>query len=284
MEDGRTKVTGATGTVGRQVVDALRTRRASVRALVEHAVEIPREFGASVAVVRGDYDDLGSLERAVAGVERVFLLTPPDPRQVQWQQHVIDAAAWAGVRHIVKLSAYRSEPDSPFAIARWHAAGEARLRSSGLAYTCLQPQVFMQNLLRQAPAVRDEGIVRGLAGTVQIGMVDARDVAEVAAAALLTDAHFGRTYVPTGGQAISYAEVSARLGAALGKPIRYVELDPDVLRQTLRDQGVPEWRIESQVDLAQILTAEVTTHVREVTKHAPRTVDQFIQDHITHFG
>jgi len=183
-------VTGATGNVGSETVRLLADQQQPVRALVRDASRLQR---AGVEVVTGDFDDPVSLDAAMDGVDTVVLVSPAIPRQ---EISVIDAAARAGVTHVIKASS-KASADSPVERRRGQAQIEQHLQASGLAWTLLRSNAYLQNLLALAPIVKQSGGFVMSAGDGQVGMVDARDVAAVAATlATNPSGHAGATDRP----------------------------------------------------------------------------------------
>ncbi|KOU20005.1 nucleoside-diphosphate sugar epimerase [Streptomyces sp. WM6372] len=222
-------VTGATGTVGRELVRRLPAGLA-VRVM---AREPARVAGAPAAaeVVRADYGDPRSLARALDGVKAAFLLTG---RVGDDDEHFVRAAQSAGVRHVVKLSAAAvADPHADDLITRWQRATEELLRGSGMDWTLLRPRAFMSNALSWAASIRSDGVVRALYGGSANACVDPRDIAEAAVRALTEDGHAGRAYTLTGPGAISAAEQTAQLAELLGRPLRFEELGPQRARTAL---------------------------------------------------
>ena len=154
--------------------------------------------------------------------------SPLHPRQVAWQGNFVEAARRTGVVHIVKLSGLGTAPDSPLRSGRWHAQTERHIADAGLPFTYLHPPFFMQNLLRSAAAIAAQGVLVASMQAGKIAMVDARDVAAVAVAALTSDDHVGKTYTITGPEALSFQEVAQKLAAATGErsPTRMYRLLP----------------------------------------------------------
>jgi uncharacterized protein YbjT (DUF2867 family) len=174
-------VTGATGHVGSELVRLLAERRTPARALIhspDRAAPIER-LGLEVAL--GDFDQPDTLDAAMAGCDHLFLLSPPNPRQPEQEQHLIDAAKRAGVGHVVKQSVPGADPDAKVVFGRWHAQIEQFLAHSGLAHTVLRPSYFMQNFLMSAQPVAEQGVLYGMTGEARISYIDTRDIAAVAA-------------------------------------------------------------------------------------------------------
>ncbi|MEU6055348.1 NAD(P)H-binding protein [Streptomyces xanthochromogenes] len=223
-------VTGATGTIGREVARLL-AGRTSLRVLARDPgrVSVPDP---AVRVVRGSYDDPSSLERALRGVRSAFLVTN-DPRR-DHDTAFVEAAAAAGVRQLVKLSAAAvADPAAHDLITTWQRGNEHLLEDSGLAWTMLRPRAFMSNTLSWAAGIRATGQVRALYGSSVNPCVDPRDVAEVAVRVLTEDGHTGRRYTLTGPAPLSAVEQTAELAKVLGRPLRFAELDPGQARERL---------------------------------------------------
>ncbi|WP_328314687.1 NAD(P)H-binding protein [Streptomyces sp. NBC_00442] len=217
-------ITGATGTVGRLVLDRLPADR-DVRALTRNPSRVTT-IHPRAEVVQGDYADRTSLERALRGVRSALLVTTSVTGDDD--ARFLAAARAAGVQHIVKLSAAAvQEPDADDLITSWQRTNEELLRSSGIAWTMLRPRSFMSNTLSWASAIRSEGVVRALYGASANVCVDPRDIADVAVEALTGSGHHGQAYTLTGPEAITAVEQTSLLAHVLDTPLRFEELSPD---------------------------------------------------------
>ncbi|GAA2986128.1 NAD(P)H-binding protein [Actinokineospora diospyrosa] len=270
-------VIGGTGTTGRAVLHTLHGRGLPTRALVRAASDLPP----SVEQVIGDAADPGALRAVLTGVSGVFLAMGNGPRQEEVELGVVAETARARVEHLVKLSA-PGPADSPVAIARLHHRVEDAVRATGIAHTFLRPYAFFQNLLFHAGRIRATGSFPATTGDTPLNMVDARDVAEVAVAALIDNP--GGTHLLTGPEAISYPDIAARLTAA-GRPTRCVTVSPEQLRADLR--GAPNWLIDHVLEIQRL----ATTHpehpndtVARLLGHPPRLLDDFLREHAPAFG
>lgn len=230
-------VTGATGTVGRTLVDRLLEAEAPVRALTRRP-----EFAnlpAGVEVIHGDLADPSSLAPALHGVTQVFLLSD-GPGIPAHDTNLARAAARAKVDRIVKLSVLRAgagPADDP--IAGWHRSGEQAVRDSGLAWTFLRCVGFMSNALHWADTIRTQDTVYAPYGNGRNAVIDPADIAAVAATVLTTPGHEGHAYPLTGPQAHSPGEQVDILAEALGRPLHYVDVPPHTARQSLIAHGLP---------------------------------------------
>lgn len=275
-------VTGATGDVGSETVRLLAAQQQPVRALVRDTSHIQP---ADVEVVTGDFDDPDSLDAAMRGVDIVVLVTPAVPHQ---EIAVIDAAARAGVTHVVKATS-KASADSPVERRRGQAQIEHHLQASGLAWTLLRSNAYLQNLLTLAPLVRQTGGFVMSAGDGRVGMVDARDVANVAACvATNPDRHAGATYWPTGPALITYADIADELSLALGQPIDYRRISPDEHREMMTRAGVPDPVATSNAQAFALIAegdaAWITDDVETITGNVPRTLHTFVTEHVADFA
>ncbi|MFJ9343302.1 NAD(P)H-binding protein [Streptomyces sp. NPDC101733] len=233
-------VTGATGTIGREVIRLLPPDlQVRIMARDPARVEGPP---ANAEVVYGDYGDLRAVAQAMTGVSALFLVT----NQVEeGDGRIIRTARSAGVRHVVKLSAAAvADPGAQDLITRWQRANEELLRGSGMTWTLLRPRSFMSNALSWAASVRTDGVVRALYGSSPNACVAPGDVAEVAVRALTEPGHEGRIHTLTGPEALTAVGQTTELAALLSRPIRFEEATPGHMRDALR-RRYPEPVVEA---------------------------------------
>ena len=282
-------VTGATGTVGGQLVDQLSRRGAPVRAFVrsQERADVLRGYDCEIAV--GSYDDPQSLHRALGGVTKVFLLSPPS-EQMASQELAVLAAVRAGHAEVqvVKLAAIGVDGEvAGSRLLEQHRTVVDALVEHGQPHTVLAPNSFMQNFLLWAGSVQEQGAFYAPAGEGAVSHVDARDIAAVAAHVLTTDGHDGATYTVTGSQALTYTEVAEHFSTALGKTVSYVDVPPDGARAAMVDAGLSPWLADGLVELNARYRAGgasvITDEVQKATGHEPRTVEGFLGDHLTAF-
>ena len=273
-------VTGATGLNGSELVRRLSAKGIPSRALVRNPAKAqPLESLPNVEVVEGDMARPDSLTDALRGVERAMLISSSDQTMVEVQSSFIDAARRAGVQHIVKLSGIIPELDSPFRFARMHAEIEKRLEASGVAYTHLRAGEFMPSYFRQVPSIVARGVMALPMADARIASVDIGDIAEVAIAVLTTSGHEGKTYPLTGPESLTMADVAAKLSAAIGKPVRYVDVPPEDARQARLASGMPPYLAEGLDELfAERRKGKESTvwpTIQDVFGWAPTSFDEF---------
>lgn len=286
-------VVGASGTIGRVVVAQLVEKGVPVRAMTrdpEKTRTLPGFAGAEV--VSGDPAQPASLAAVFAGVDQVLLIPPSGPNWNQGEQNLIEAAKAAGVRYIVKVSAMGADPAEPSMSLAFHSEGESRLKESGMPFTVLRGNSFMQNfLVFYAASIRGEGAIYQCTGDVPTALVDTRDIADVAVALLTSSLpqYHGQICELTGPEALSYSQAAAKIGAATGRTVRYVDVPPAAYRQALMGFGLPDWAADEVVNIygrgfyREGHGARLNSTVSDILGRAARSFDSFVQEHVSHF-
>src|SRR5215813_10307534 len=209
-------ITGATGNIGTELTKLLSAQKVPFRAMVRSSKDVSKLAALEGAeLVVGDFNEEETVANALKGMERAFLLTNTSEQAESQQSTFVDTASRAGTKHIVKLSQWAAEANSPVRFLRYHAAVEQKIKSSGLAYTFLRPNLFMQGLLAFREPIAKQGKFFAAIGESKITAVDVRDIAAVAAAALTEDSHEGKTYNLTGPEALTHREMADKLSDAL---------------------------------------------------------------------
>jgi len=276
-------IVGATGTVGSEAIRRLSSLNIPVRALIHRPDKAVSINAPGVETVVGDLDHLESLERALDGIDRAFLISPLHQRQVELQGNFVKAAQRAGNIHVVKLSGLGTSLDSPILSGRWHAQTEKQLIDSGLPYTFLRPPFFMQNTLSLAPSIAKNGFFESCIKDGRVAMVDARDIAAVAVAVLTKEGHRDKVYPVTGPEALSYNDVAEKISRVIGKAVNYRFMPPENERSQLLKKGIPEWHVDLIVQfhtaLSEGLASEAVDTIEVLTGKLPRSFDQFAREH-----
>jgi uncharacterized protein YbjT (DUF2867 family) len=267
-------VTGATGTIGSNVVDLLTEREVPFRAMSRNPTDLPN-------AVRADFTDQASLATAVAGVDTVFLVTVPPVPSPAHDLALLTAAKAAGVTKIVKLSAIGTgERFEGAVVGAWHLAAEQAIEDSGLAWTMLRPTSFASNFLPYRDLINAGEPIPNMLGAAKQAVVDPRDVSAVAVEALLDEVHNGQRYDLTGPELLTFADQTATLGRVLNRQVRTVEVDA---RTHLKTAGMPPEAIEA-VTIGTGWAraggaAYVTEHVSRILTRPARTFTQWSTDH-----
>jgi uncharacterized protein YbjT (DUF2867 family) len=279
-------LTGATGSAGSFIANEFVRERVPVRILVRNRAKATGfEKAPAVEIVEGDMARSGSLGAALDGVERVLMISAPLMDMVKTQTAFIDAAKAAGVRHVIKFSGLDARPDTTFPFGLMHKEIEEYLERSGLAWTHLRPTGFMQEYLREAPSIINDGAFYLALGDVRLNPIDLVDVAKVAFLLLRDGGHEGARIAFTGPEALTIVEIADRISHAIGKTVRYVAVSPAARRQALIAHGIPaefvdaldkqvkerlKGGIESKVDLSthQLFNVKPTTFLEFAQRNA----------------
>jgi uncharacterized protein YbjT (DUF2867 family) len=282
-DPGKILVTGATGNVGSALLGYLTTADADFRALIrdESKVQALRDRG--VEAIVADFLKPETLGPALEGVSTIFLLTSITPDQVTQASNVIEAARESGNDpRVVRLSVHQASHEAPARISRHHAEIEDELILSGLPYTFLRPQSFMQNTLIAARTVASEGKIYQPFKDGKLGMIDARDIGEVASKVLTEKGHEGKVYTLTGPAAISFYDVAEALSEVLGKEVSYTNIPLEKAKEAMLNMGLSEWRADVLIEYAKAHSEGysnfTTEDVEQLTGHRATSYKEFATD------
>ncbi len=275
-------ITGAGGTVGSEVLKQIKSISAQFRVAYFSAekADRARSNGIDAAVI--DYNQPDTLEAAFAGCDSLFLLGPNDLNQTELEINAVEAAKSAGVQHIVKQSVLGAEGEA-YSLAHAHRPVEKAIEESGLTWTFLRPNSFMQNVETfMSESIRAEGAFYSASGDAKIAHVDVRDIAAVAVQALTDDSHSGKAYELTGPDALSYDEVAAELSAATGRAIAHVSLPPADLKGAMLASGMPEPLADRMLDLERYFrednASSISDDIKVVTGNSPRRFKDYVRE------
>jgi uncharacterized protein YbjT (DUF2867 family) len=276
-------VTGATGAVGREVVKELRAKMATVRAAVHNPATAAALGWQGVETVPLDYARPDTFAPALEGVNHVFLVRPPVGSPGMSNESFfgfIDQAKRGGVEHIVSLATMGTEQNDAFPMRQV----EKHLEASGVGFTFLRPNWFMQNFSGAiAETINKMGTIFLPAGDGKTSFIDVRDVGAAAAVLLTEPGHMGKAYAPTGGQALDHHEVAAILSRVSGKTINYAPLSDDDMRSAMKGAGMPGDAIEGLLMLYRPVrrgqAAVVTPDLPKLIDRPPITFEQYARDY-----
>lgn len=282
MADGLILVLGATGTIGGAVVAQLTDAGQRVRIGARDLAKANRLFGGR-DIVRADLDEPATLAEAFAGVDKAFIVS--NGPGIPLEANAYAAAKIVGVKHIVRVSAQQVEfPEvASLMLGQLHLDAERQLRESGVAWTLLRPSTFSSNMLVPFLVDLREGAFLP-AGNGKEAPVDPRDIAGVGVRALTSPGHEGKTYVLTGPELLSYAEMMAKLSAVVGRPLRHIDLPEADARARFGAMGVPALLVDAILANYQAVRAgraAVTTTIPALLGRPARTFDHWLEDHST---
>jgi uncharacterized protein YbjT (DUF2867 family) len=273
------------GKVGAEAARLLAAQGGPVRVLVRNPQKVAALSQAGVEVVEGDLEVPASIDAAMRGVSSVILVSLAIPNQ---ELNVVDSAARADVDHVVKITS-KASADSPIARRRGQTEIEEGLIASGLSYTLLRNNAYMQNFLMLAPAIAKTSSFGANTADGRAGLIDSRDIAAVAAEIATNPAsHKGKTYWLTGPESLSYTDAAAILSNVLGRPIGFHPLTDEQQKQAMISVGVPEHIAQMNTQalalLAQGDSDWVTDDVPTMLGRPARSFEQFAADHAAAFA
>ena len=288
MAKARILVTGATGRVGGALAPLLKRAGASVAALVRDPARAKALAQQGIELRQGDLGDPASLAAAVAGIDKAFLASADSLEQAQHEKNFIEAAAAAGVGHIVKLSAQSAGMAPAKSFGKFHREAEIALEKSGVPFTVLRPTFFMQSLLLFADDIKTKGKFVAPIKVGRVSMIDLRDVAAAAACCLVDDSHKGKAYILTGPRPIDFYEVAQLIGQARGRNVEFTAIPAFIARLAMpRATGLPRWYTNLVIDLFVALNrgaqTPITDSVFRLTGKAPRGIEAFLKENAAAF-
>jgi uncharacterized protein YbjT (DUF2867 family) len=274
-------VTGAGGTVGGEVVRQLQSAGAAFRGAYHSESKAVAARAQGIDAVALDFNEPESLDAAFRGADKLFLLSG-GANQVEQESNAVEAAKRAGVKHIVKLSVIGAGEES-FSFAKMHRAAEKAVEASGIAWTFLRPNGFMQNMENYSlPTIKSQNAFYSSVGDSKVAHVDVRDIAAVAVKALTEPGHESKAYTLTGPSAVSNHEIAQKLSESSGRSINYVDLSDADLRQGLIGSGMPDGYADAYLDLMRFYrsgdAAVVSDDIRRVTGREPIAFEQYARD------
>jgi uncharacterized protein YbjT (DUF2867 family) len=282
-------VLGATGNVGSPLVEELQKRNIPVKAGVREIPESTR-LGrpTSLEYVHFDYFDADSYEKAFDGVTALYLLTPVMREPLGLVNALLEAAKKAGVRKIVRQSAYGADRASGgVRLLKWHQDCEKAIEQCGIPSVILRPTGFFQNYFGFANDISRAGVFHLSMGSDRSSFIDARDVARVAAVTLIENGHEGKKYNLTGPRALSNEDIADVLSRVTGDQIKFVPISDEVERRDLIEDGTPDWLADGLVELYRHWrgenAAQVLSTVRDITGHDAAPFEKFAQENVEKF-
>ena len=273
-------ITAAGGKVGQHVARQLVEKKVLVRAGIhsEAKASALREHGIEAAVL--DFESPASLTTAFKGIDRLFLVTPGSPNQGRHEENILAEAKKAGVKRVVKLSGKIADHQTT-GFSQWNREAERRIKESGIPYTILRGNYFMQNFFTNAEQIKQGAFTNGPASQ-RTALIDARDIAAVAAIALTEDGHAGKTYDLNGPELLDGNAQADVISKVLGRPVRYLDVSVDEFSGQLKSFGLPPWMVEAFKVAAsdpQIPGDQSSAEVERILHRKPSTLERFITDY-----
>jgi uncharacterized protein YbjT (DUF2867 family) len=274
-------ITGATGNVGSLVVERLIARGDRPRIFVRDADNARARFGDRVDIFAGDLAVAKTLTPALAGTDAVLLVNS-GPELAALDDLAAKTAKAAGTKRLVKLSSYDTRENVGTGV--WHAAGEAAIRATGIPFVFVQPSGFMVNALWWADSIKSEGIVRSATGDGKIPFIHSDDMADVVVQALTAPQHLGQSLAITGPEPLSYASMTAKIGIAIGRTLRFEPVSEDEERRKMVSHGDSAEIVAAHLSIYRAIRegrlAAATDSVERVLGRKPITFDQWVQQNV----
>jgi uncharacterized protein YbjT (DUF2867 family) len=277
-------VTGATGDVGSKVVRQLLERGEHPRIFARNAEKSRAQFGDQADIFVGDLSDEAALQRALKGIEKLFLVNS-GPQIPAFDQLAAQAAKAAGVRHIVKLSSL--DVEQHLALGAWHEKGEAAVRASGVPFTFVRPTGFMSNLLHWRHSIIADGIVCSSTGDGKRPFIHSEDIAAVVVRALTTTDFVGESLPITGPATLSFEEITQKIGSAIGRSLKYQPISDEEAGRRFSATGASPEEVAAHVELWRAIregrVGETTDEVERILRRKPIALDQWLVENAAAF-
>ena len=275
-------VTGASGNVAGGILPQMVKKGVAVKAYVRDAAKGEKLKALGVEPVVGDFMDGAKLEAALKGMDAVISITPPGPTAADQASVITQAAKRADVGHIIRLSAVGAAPDAPTDNGKLHYQTDAEIMATGIPYTILRPNFFMQNLFMSIPTIQAQGSMYWGMGEGSIGLIDVRDIADSLASLGIYGGHHGQIYVQTGPESLTFAEMAVIISEAIGKPVNYVAIPVEAVGEAIRGFGMGDWFAQVMMDYSRAYARGwgdfVNGNVEDLTGNPARSFSQFVRE------
>ena len=275
-------ITGATGKTGAATAKSLGEKGETFRALIrnEEKKEGLESLGGEVVI--GSIENTEVVNQSMQGVKTVLVLLPNSESQLALEKQLVDSAKQAGVERIVKMSSIEATPDATSPIPKLHLESEEYIKQSGLAWTMIKPNFYMQNLLASAGTIKEQGKIFLPMGDGKTGMIDTTDVGKVLAKVLSEDGHESMNHEITGPEILSFYEVAEIFSQVLGKQVDYVDVPMDAYKETLGQFLTNQWHLDAVIDLFKGIAEggieDKTDTFSELIEETPKSLSQFLAE------
>lgn len=275
-------ITGATGKTGSATAKSLGEKGETFRALIrnEEKKEGLESLGGEVVI--GSIENTEVVNQSMQGVKTVLVLLPNSESQLALEKQLVDSAKQAGVERIVKMSSIEATPDATSPIPKLHLESEEYIKQSGLAWTMIKPNFYMQNLLASAGTIKEQGKIFLPMGDGKTGMIDTTDVGKVLAKVLSEDGHESMNHEITGPEILSFYEVAEIFSQVLGKQVDYVDVPMDAYKETLGQFLTNQWHLDAVIDLFKGIAEggieDKTDTFNELMGETPTSLSQFLAE------
>ena len=276
-------ITGATGKTGSAAVQELSNQNIPFRVLIRNEDKLNQITDMGGEVIIGTIEDDAALNQAMEGVQKALVLLPNSEQQLFLEKKVVDAALEANVQHIVKMSSMEAVPEATSPIPKLHMQSENYIKNSGMNWTMIKPNFFMQNLLGSGKTIVEQNKFFLPMGEGKAGMIHTKDVGTVIAKVLSEDGHEGQNYEVTGPEILSFHDVAEIFSKVLGKKVDYINVPIDEYKKTLSQFLTNQWHLDSVIDLFKDIAEggieDKTDTFEDLIGKSPCSLEQFIQEY-----
>lgn len=282
MTNGKSKIliSAADGKVGQRVLAQLAQKNISVRAGVHNEDKAAALRKSGIEAIVLDFEDRPSVAAALESIDKLFLVTPGSPDQGRFEENLLAEAKKAGLKHIVKMSGKISEGDT-VGFSVWNRAAEKRLAECGIPHTIFRGNYFMQNLFGSAAQIKNGAFTAGPAAK-RVALIDTRDIAAAAVAALTEEGHAGKIYDLNGPELLDGYAQAAAFSKVLGRAVKYLDMTAEAFTEQLKNFGLPPWMVEAFGVAAaspEISGDQSSATIERILRRRPGTLEQFVRDY-----
>jgi uncharacterized protein YbjT (DUF2867 family) len=275
-------LTGATGKTGSATAKALNERGIKFRALIRNEEKREEIESLGGEVVIGSIENKEAVDQSMVDIEAALILLPNSENQLSLEKQLVDSAKQAGANRVVKMSSIEATPDATSPIPKLHLESEEYIKQSGLSWTMIKPNFYMQNLLASAGTIKDQGKIFLPMGEGKTGMIDTTDVGKVLAKVLSEDGHESMNHEITGPEILSFYEVAEIFSQGLGKQVDYVDVPLGAYKETLGQFLTNQWHLDAVIDLFKGIAdggiEEKTDTYSELMGESPKSLSEFISE------
>ena len=275
-------LTGATGKTGSATAKALNEKGKTFRALIRNDEKRGDIESLGGEVVIGSIENKEAVDQSMVDVETALILLPNSENQLSLEKQLVDSAKQAGAKRVVKMSSIEATPDAMSPIPKLHLESEEYIKQSGLSWTMIKPNFYMQNLLASAGTIKDQGKIFLPMGEGKTGMIDTTDVGKVLAKVLSEDGHESMNHEITGPEILSFNEVAEIFSKGLDKQVDYVDVPLAAYKETLGQFLTNQWHLDAVIDLFKGIAdggiEEKTDTYSELMGESPKSLSEFISE------
>ena len=280
-------LTDPTGTISNAVINRLASSgRNIIRGVVDTKVKVDK-LNHVHEIANINYTRPETIADALNNIDRLFLRIPPSVEMVDISSKFVEEAKNNGVKFIVKLSTMGADLEPGYTSGRLHREVEKIIEESGIPFAFLRPNSFMQSFItRSDQTIKNQNAIYLPAGDEKISLVDARDVAAVAAEVLTNNGsqHINKVYDITGPEALSHSQVAEILSKETGRRVSYVDISEEDLRNRMKEMGIGDWSVDNALELYRMYRSgyrsQVTTVVEQLTGQKPTSFSQFARNYV----